>query len=182
MQIEVPSDDGGGCLPTGGPAYLSTEVQNANGVTYEVEATVPDGNDYLQVGEVVEVSVDYDTVVAALKSNEKEAVTLAKALGMRSSEKGAVSANAKLTDAEYDKLATHIQKAAYQSGRATGRSNPAPDAFTRRVDAVAQAFGRAMDSIGRNLPSFNAFLSVRTYYPNGQMRSETTMGAEVKKK
>lgn len=183
MQVELP-DDGIPCdQGIGGPAFLSTEVQNANGVSYTVDAVVPDGNEYLQIGEVVEVSIDYDAVMAGLRANEKEAFALASALGMRSPGKnGTIKADNKLNDSEYHAVATYIHVAIQGSGRSTGRSDPAPNSFTRRVEAVGQAFGRAMDAIGRNLPSFNGYVSVKTYHPNGQMRSEVQMGAEVSKK
>lgn len=181
--IEMAPDDQLPCEPIGGgSAPLITEATNANGIVYEVQATLPEGNDYLQIGEVVEVTVDYEDVMASLRANEKDAIALAASLGMRSIEKGGVvKASHKLTDAEYNALATYVHVAAQSAGRSTGRSNPAGDSFTRRVDAAAQAFGRAMDAIGRNIPSFNGFMTVRTFHPNGQMRTEVVIGAEVRR-
>lgn len=183
MQIELPGDgtscDQGG----GGPAFLSTEVQNANGVSYSVDAVVPDGNEYLQIGEVVEVSIDYDDVMASLRANEKGTVALASALGMRSSgKKGKINADIKLNDSEYHAVAEFVHVAVQRNGRSTGRSDPATNSFVKRVEAAGQAFERAMNAIGRNLPSFSGFVTIRTYHPNGQVQTEVQMGAEVSRK
>ncbi len=186
--IEV-TPEGPGCEPPGGSyAPLSAVVENANGVVYDVSAEVENGFDYLEVGEVVEVEIDFDDVMAALKSDEQQALVLADAAGVRpepvNPKSGFVNvsrtfgASAKLSESEMTAVATYVY-ASMQSGRATGRSDPAPNSWVSRIEATGQAISRAFDAIGRNIPSISLGMTHRTYHSNGRVRSETVMQAEV---
>ncbi|GAA0869176.1 hypothetical protein GCM10009116_10120 [Brevundimonas basaltis] len=180
MQEEVP---GGSepCTPTGGSASTSFQTDNANGVSYTVDLTMETGAEFLEIGQYVEVELDFNDVMAALRSDSKGAIALAAEVGIRPPVKGSVvRASNTLTDAEYRALATYVTVAVQNSnGRATGRSDSALDRFVRRVDAAAQAFGRAMDSIGRNIPNLDTHLRVRINYPSGQSMVEVDAGANV---
>jgi hypothetical protein len=166
---------------------LIATVYTANNEAYTVQAEIENGSDYLLPGEVIEVSMDLDDVMAALKSDEQQAVAVAEELGIRKKSVGTRAAmmagtwHTKLSDAEYAKVANYVYKSMQSSGgRATGRSDPA-GSFTSRVAAVSQAVSRMFDSIGRNLPNFSFGMTTRKYYPNGQVQSETTVEVGVKK-
>lgn len=181
--------DGEPCEPTGGYAQLHTTVYTANSAAYSVSAEVPDGNEFMALGEVAEVEIDVDAVVAALKADDKQAHVMAVALGLRpkdiqlaSGKSVSYSSSAKLTESEYIVVASYVTASMQSGGTARGRSDPAPNTFTRRVEAISQAVSRAFDSIGRNLPNIRAYLSVKTFHPNGQVKSEVTIGADVSKK
>lgn len=174
-QVEV-GQDGETC---GSLTPIIVVAENADGVEHTITGEVPNGQDFLQIGEVVEVEIEYDDILAALKADEKNALALAAAVGLHPAEgKSAVidtahrAAKATLTDAEYRALASHMHVSLQNRSRASGRSDPASNSFTRRIDAYAQAFGRMMNSIGRNLPSLNYRSVRREFNEQGVMVSE----------
>lgn len=190
-QIELPPEGVDPCLPSGGYVELNTTVYTGTNVAYNVEVDIENGNDYLQIGEVIEVEIEFDDVIASLKANEKDAVVLAAAIGVRPNAAGSKSgvvnaANTmagsadKLTEAEFEAVANYVYVSMQSGGRATGRSDPASNSFTSRVQATAQAIGRAWNSFTSSLPNrFDGWLSHTTYYPNGAKKSEFVIGARA---
>jgi hypothetical protein len=147
QQMEVPGEP---CEPVGGYTTVTTSGLDAAGTAYSAELTFEGSDDYLAVGEYIELEMDLDDINAALRANPKTAVELASALGIRDSKSGvsraANFASAKLTDAEYAEMATYV--AARLQNRATGRSDTATNGSTSRTEAALQAFERLMSSIG----------------------------------
>lgn len=176
QQIELP-DDSLDCWSP--PAPLSTTVQGAYNATYTVTGQVDGGFDILQPGEVIEVEIDVEDVMAALNDNPKEAMALAVAMGVRSKDElkpglvRAVSTHStdKLTDGELKQVATLLRASLKSGGKARGRSDPA-GSWTSRVEATAQAIGRAIQSFTSSLPSFGYSYTRIEYYPNGQKKTE----------
>ena len=190
MPIEVTDPGLEPCQPSGGDVELITTVQTANNTSYAVQTEVPGGYDYLEVGEVVEVEIEFDDVMAALKANEQEAVVLAAAIGVRPDVVGLKSgvmavantarSSAKLTEAEYRAVATHMFVSMQSGGRATGRSDPAPNSLISRIEATGQAIGRAWNSFTSSLPNrIDLGMSHTTYHSNGQKKSEFRMTARA---
>lgn len=184
QQIELPQDGTEPCPGTGSTPLVTT-VYSASSTPYTVEAEVDDGLDLLQPGEVIEVEMDLDMVMASLEMNPKDAVALAVALGVRSNDaKPGVAKTAdtigisgnKLTEGELKKVASYYIQS---RGRATGRSDPA-GSFTSRVQATTQAIGRMFSSIAGAIPDFSATYTTTTYHASGQKKKETKMSIELK--
>ncbi len=176
QQIEVP-DDSLDCWSP--PAPLSTTVQGAYNAIYTVTTQVDGGFDILQPGEVVEVEIDVEDVIASLNDNPKETLALAVALGVRAKDEpkpGIVRAvhtlsTDKLTEGELKQVATLLTASLKSGGKARGRSDPA-GSWTSRVEATAQAISRAIQSFTSSLPSFGYSYTRIEYYPNGQKKVE----------
>lgn len=149
QQVEVGQETGLPCEPTGSTSVLTSGV-DATGASYTAELVFEGSDEYLAIGEYVEVEIDLDTVNAALRANPKAAVELATAIGVREGKSGVSRAanvmSAKLTDAEYAEVATYVS--ATLQNRATGRSDTATNNNTSRFEAGLQAFERAVGAIG----------------------------------
>jgi hypothetical protein len=149
QQIQV-GQDGEPCEPLGGYTTVTTTGLDATGASYTAALTFEGPDEYLAIGEYVEVEIDLDTVTAALRANPKAAVELASAIGIREGKSGVVHAanviSAKLTDAEYAEVANYVR--VHLQNRVTGRSDTATNNTTSRIEAGLQAFDRVVRSIG----------------------------------
>lgn len=184
QQIEVPVEGGGEpCNPGSSYTPFTMFTENANGVPYTITGEVENGDQYVQIGDVAEVEMNLDDITAALKADDKRAFAFAAAVGVRAPDSNWRFANAvyrpadaRLTETEYRELANYMrigmQNNGQNGGRVTGRSDPAPDRFTRYVDQVSQAFGRMMDSIGRNIPRIEIYSVTRKFNDRGVLMEE----------
>jgi len=177
-QVEV-GDGSEPCPPTTYYTPISVDAQNALGEQYTVTGEIENGDDYLQVGEFVEVEIDLGDVMAALKADEENAVALAVAAGIRSSDTKSGVINAapstsvtKLSDAEYKALAKYVHVALQNSGRATGRSSPAQNSWTSRAQAFGEAVRNALSTVGRYMPSIGYRTKTREYNDQGVLVRE----------
>lgn len=187
-EVQVLPADAEPCY-TGGSTTVSTSGVDGGGAPYSATIVAESPDTYLMTGDVVEVEVEYETVVAALRSDEKTAVALAAAIGVRpqpGKDRAVDVANhstPKLTDEEYSEMASYVLTTMQARGTATGRSNPAPDNFQSRVQATAQAFSNAMSSIGaaigRALPDIRFRSTTRTRDANNVVRQETVVEIDV---
>lgn len=180
------------CLPSGEYAPLSMTAYTSDNTAYIVEAQIEGGDGYLAPGEVVEVEIDIDDVMASLKANEHDALVLAAHLGVRStnyrSKSGVTNAiptdpaaTVKLTGTEYEAVARLVYASVRVSGsRATGRSDPAPNSWTRRIEAVGQALGRAFQAIGHAFATAPTSMRVQQYSSDGARKYETVTQLEVR--
>lgn len=154
QQVEVGQEDPN-CAPTGGYSSVTTTSQDATGASYTAEVTFEGPDQYLEIGEYVEVEIDAEDIIAALRANPKAAVDVAFEIGVRESKSGvsraANIASAKLTESEFTAVANYV-KTALQT-RATGRSDPATNNSTSRLERGIQAFERAVSSLGRAVRS-----------------------------
>jgi|GEM_PF-3284855 len=159
-QIEVPPEGTEPCAPMTGYSTVTATALDATGTSYTADLTFEPGEQYLQIGEYVEVEIDIDDVMASLRANPKAAVRLVSSLGLRDDKEVVAreaktsvthavnrASSAKATDAEYAMLATYI-KTNLQT-RATGRSDTATNTTTSRLERGVQAFERAVSSLGR---------------------------------
>ncbi len=71
------------CPVTGSPVALQENFVSETGEEYTVSAVIEAGDSYLLVGEYVEVEIELNDVMASLKANEQDAITLATELGIR---------------------------------------------------------------------------------------------------
>lgn len=178
----------------GGFTPIVTTIQTATS-SYNVHTEVEDGYDLLQLGEVIEVEIDVDTVIASLKGNPEDAMKAAIALGVRSNDGaksgvmqaigGAPTSSTKLSEGELKQVATLLRASMQSGGKAKGRSDPAGPS-TSRVQATIQAISRAINSFASSLGlgSFTgvAYSSTRIeYHANGQRKSEFTQTIEIAK-
>lgn len=154
QQIEL-GQGGEPCPTLGGSTTATTTGQDATGASYSAELTFEGSDEYLAVGEYVEIEMDVDDVNAALRANPKAAVELASAIGIRDSKsdlaRAANFASAKLTEAEYKELAAYVS--VNLQNRASGRSDTATNTTTSRIEAGLQAFDRLVSSLGRAVRS-----------------------------
>lgn len=182
QQVEL-GQDGGSCDPQASYTPLSVTAHDANGAAYTVETMVEDGDELLELGEVVEVEIDLDDFMASLKANEQDAVALAAAFGFRPAGSKAGVADAghavgKLSEAEFESVAKHVY-VSLQSGRATGRSDPAGPSTSRWI-GLQQAFSRAVTAMGAALSQTRIGpMYVRTYHSSGVQKTERTATVEV---
>ncbi len=173
--------DGTQCPEIGGSVAWNETVTQPDGTSYEAEAEVPDGSEFLPAGEYIEVEIDLDTTVALLKSDDALAMKAAVALGLRDPSVaakyaafagGSMAQMGKLSDIELKLVARHVHSAMKVQNRGRGRSDTS-NGFLTRATAWGQAASRAVGSwIGR-LPTGNLLMGTRTYYPNGNLRSES---------
>lgn len=154
QQVELGQDGGELCQPTGSTSVTTTSL-DATGASYTAELTFEGADEYLEIGEFVEIEIDLDDVTAALRANPKEALALASSIGVREGKSGVAHAanvaSAKLTDAEYAEVANYV--AANFQNRATGRSDTATNRTTSRIEAGIQAFERGVAALGRGIRS-----------------------------
>ena len=166
-----------GNLPNPSQSYVEFTGRTADNVAVEVTTIVENGEELLQPGEVIEVEIDLDDVVAYLKSNEHEAVILAaetdvRPYGQRLKTEAGSNAS-KLSDAEIEAVARRIMVNTQSGGTARGRSDPATG-NTSRLQATAQAWGRIIaNTIRRAFPNVRGRVRYTDYHPNGQVRSRT---------
>lgn len=160
-------------------------VSGLNGNGEEVTGTIEieDGAELLPEGTVIEVEIDFDSVVASLDPADARAVYLAAVseggLDPAAASSATDSANladvaAVLTEAEMS-IAANYLSVSFQN-RGTGRSDPAgPN--TTRGQATEQGFLRGIANWFRNLQipgvSFRHHGTVREYDANGRLRRET---------
>ncbi|MDO9077293.1 MAG: hypothetical protein Q7U72_07570, partial [Brevundimonas sp.] len=133
-------------------------------------------------GEYIEVEIDLDTTVALLKSDDALAMKAAVALGLRDPSVaathaafagGSMAQMGKLSDIELKLVARHVHSAMKVQNQGRGRSDTS-NGFLTRATAWRQAASRAVGSwIGSRLPTGNLLMGTRTYYPNGNVRSES---------
>ena len=189
QQIEVGQEGGPPCPQPGGTSSFTATGQSGTGDAYTAEVTLEGPDEMLQPGEVVEIEIDLDDVMASLRSNEEHALALASAFGVRPSEAGAKSgvANAsnafgasvgKLTEAEVEAVAKYVY-VSLQSGRATGRSDPATSTWNSRLQAGVQAFERAMSAIGRMIPDVRIRGRETIRDGNNVVRRETSIEVDI---
>lgn len=147
--------------PEGPPVAFAAQITDEDGTSVLVTAAVPDGDAYLEIGEYIEVELEYDDVIAALKSDTKAALALVDALGLRGPQvqtkaaraqvaRTAHTGTAKLTDEEMASVASYLLGGIQERRRVTGQSDPATDRFIRVLDATTQAFDRVSNALGRN--------------------------------
>lgn len=173
QQVEVGQEDPN-CAPAGGYSSVTTSSVDATGAAYTAEVTFEGPDEYLAIGEVVEVEIDADAIIAALRANPKAAVQVAFDIGVRESKSDVVRAaniaSAKLTESEYAAVASYIKTAV--QARGTGRSDPATNNSTSRLERGIQAFERAVSSLGgaiRNaiMPNIRTGARERIQRPDG---------------
>lgn len=142
-------EEGEPCEPTY-YSPMSATAYTADNVAVSFAATIENGDDLLQPGDVIEVEIDLNDIVAYLKNNEQEALVLASASGVRPGAglKADRMTAAKLSDAEAKEVAEYVL-VNMQSRRATGRSSPAGQ-NTSRAQAFVEATIRAIGSAVRD--------------------------------
>ncbi|WP_439476722.1 hypothetical protein [Brevundimonas sp.] len=172
-----------------GTELLVVSGLNGNGEAVTGTMEIEDGAELLPEGTVIEVEIDFDSVVASLDPADARAVYLAAVneggLDPAAASSATDSANiadvaAVLTEAEMSVAANYLS-ASFQN-RGTGRSDPAgPN--TTRGQATEQGFLRGIANWFRNpsIPGVNFRHHGRTreYYPNGQLKKETGAVTEL---
>lgn len=156
-----------------GYTVVTAQSVDATGAAYTAQLTFEGQDEYLQIGEVVEVELDYEIVVAALRNDPDAAMAVASAIGLRDNKFGvthvASRASAKLTEAEFAAVANHVMVTL--QNRAVGRSDPATNNNTSRLDRALQAFDRLVSTISNGIrnaiPDLRAKASERIRRPDG---------------
>lgn len=177
--------------PEGPPVAFAAQITDEDGTSVLVTAAVPDGDAYLEIGEYIEVELEYDDVIAALKSDTKTALALVDELGLRRPQvqmkaanaqvaKTAYPGTAKLSDEEMASVASYLIGGVQERRRVTGQSDPATDRFIRILDATTQAFNRVSNSLGQNAarilrsgPQLRGRLKTSEWDSNGRLRRQT---------
>ena len=181
QQIEL-SPDGEICPPTTYYTPLNLTAHTADNVAVQVTGIIENGDDLLQPGDVIEVEIELDDVMAHLKANEQDALMLAAASGVRQGP-GAFKVgitSAKLSDAEAKAVAEYVL-VNMQSRRATGRSDPAGQNTTRREAwyiATVRAIGSAVRDAIQPRGSARAVREV-TIHPDGSRTYRTEVQIEI---
>lgn len=177
-QNELPGE---GCTPQETYGTFSTTAYSADNVALEVDGTIVNGDDLLTPGDIIEVEIDLDDVMAHLKANQQEALMLAADAGIRPGYnvfKNGTPVSAKLSDIEVRAVAKYVL-VNIQSGTARGQSDPAGSNTSRAV-ATAQAIGRAIGSTIRSAFNFRVgFTRVTERQPNGAVRYQTEITISI---
>lgn len=79
-------------------------------------------------------------------------------------------------------MASYVYVRLQSGGRATGRSDPAPNPFMSRVYATGQALGRAWGALTASLPNrFSVNVRHATFNQNGTKKAETVIDLQAER-